>query len=247
MFFTVAFRSTGLGCSTCCRLNASSWRVSVAARVAVVGGVQQQLDVAGDGREQIVEVVRDAAGELSDRLHLLRLAEPRRQLGTVGYVHHRADAAHGVALLVADHRAVVDDGGIAAVRSTEAVLRFPPSAPLLMNGREHDRAHALQIVRMDSLGPPLLGRVDVLPAEQPPDCIAPVDSMCRDVEVEDHRAHVVDGEMQPLVGEATLGVASLVGGHRGTSGVLEHGIRCPSASACSSWLSVPLVRPHTAP
>ena len=35
----------------------------------------QQLEVAEHGRQQVVEVVRDAAGELADRLHLLRLAE----------------------------------------------------------------------------------------------------------------------------------------------------------------------------
>ena len=34
MLDTVAFRSIDLGCSTCRRLKASSWRVSVAARVA---------------------------------------------------------------------------------------------------------------------------------------------------------------------------------------------------------------------
>ena len=32
-------------------------------------------EVAHDGRQQIVEVVRDAAGELADRLHLLRLTQ----------------------------------------------------------------------------------------------------------------------------------------------------------------------------
>ena len=36
-----------------------------------------QLAVAGDDGEQIVEVVRDAAGEAADRLELLRLMELR--------------------------------------------------------------------------------------------------------------------------------------------------------------------------
>ena len=39
------------------------------------GAGQQQLGAAQDGREQVVEIVRDAAGELADRLHLLRLPE----------------------------------------------------------------------------------------------------------------------------------------------------------------------------
>ncbi len=40
---------------------------------------QREIDVAQDGGEQIVEIVRDAAGQPADRLHLLRLAQ--RQLG----------------------------------------------------------------------------------------------------------------------------------------------------------------------
>ena len=35
----------------------------------------QQLQAAGDAGQQVVEVVRQAAGELADRLHLLRLAQ----------------------------------------------------------------------------------------------------------------------------------------------------------------------------
>ncbi len=43
--------------------------------------VEQEFHVADDDTEQIVEVVRDAAGKLADRLHLLRLAQLRfRQL-----------------------------------------------------------------------------------------------------------------------------------------------------------------------
>ena len=41
------------------------------ARVALA--VDQELAVAGDRGEEVVEVVRDAAGEPADRLHLLRL------------------------------------------------------------------------------------------------------------------------------------------------------------------------------
>ena len=37
----------------------------------------EQLQVADHDAEQIVEVVRDAAGELADRFHLLRLQQAR--------------------------------------------------------------------------------------------------------------------------------------------------------------------------
>ena len=46
----------------------------------LVGAHQRELRVAGDDRDQIVEVVRDAAGERADRLELLRLAKLRLAL-----------------------------------------------------------------------------------------------------------------------------------------------------------------------
>ena len=42
----------------------------------LVGLVEQQhVGVTGDDREQVVEVVRDAAGQLAERFHLLRLEQ----------------------------------------------------------------------------------------------------------------------------------------------------------------------------
>ena len=40
-------------------------------------GALEQLQAAGEHREQVVEVVRDAAGQLAERFHLLRLAQRR--------------------------------------------------------------------------------------------------------------------------------------------------------------------------
>ena len=57
----------------------------------------QQLERAHDAGQQIVEVVRDAAGQLADRLHLLALAQRRlvtQLLGHVDGAHHRAAAGH---------------------------------------------------------------------------------------------------------------------------------------------------------
>src|SRR3546814_9799892 len=51
------------------------------------------LEPADDDREHIVEVVRDAAGELADRLHLLRLAQPR--LGGLALGHFGAQRIVG--------------------------------------------------------------------------------------------------------------------------------------------------------
>ena len=46
----------------------------------------QQLQIAHDDGEQVVEIVRDAAGELAHGLHLLRLAELLLHLPTLGDV-----------------------------------------------------------------------------------------------------------------------------------------------------------------
>ena len=46
----------------------------------------EQLQIADHDAEQIVEVVRDAAGELADRFHLLRLQQPRFEALLLGQV-----------------------------------------------------------------------------------------------------------------------------------------------------------------
>ena len=95
MSLATRLRSTGAASSFCRRLNARSWRVS--ARGAL-GGVldfddrrphlgmvlqlqREELGVAEDDRHDVVEVVRDAAGEPADRLHLLRLPVLFLELG----------------------------------------------------------------------------------------------------------------------------------------------------------------------
>ena len=51
-----------------------------------VGAREQDLGVAGDHRQQVVEVVRDAAGQPADRLHLLRLGEALLEPPPLGHV-----------------------------------------------------------------------------------------------------------------------------------------------------------------
>ena len=96
------------------RANASSWRVSSAARSAASricsrsgcaeassGARRQPACVAGDDRQEVVEVMGDPAGQLPDGLHLLRLGEPGGDLLALGDVGDDAaqalDAAVGVA------------------------------------------------------------------------------------------------------------------------------------------------------
>ena len=89
MSATTTFRSSSVGSMISLRLNASSWRVSPAARspaflnlrdvrlarIVRIEIRQQQLAVAQNHGQQIVEVVRHAAGQPSDRLHLLGLLD----------------------------------------------------------------------------------------------------------------------------------------------------------------------------
>ena len=70
--------------------------------VALGETAPQRLDIARDDREQIVEIMRDAAGELADRLHLLRLAHPLLAGPALGQVAGDLGEADEAAAVVAD-------------------------------------------------------------------------------------------------------------------------------------------------
>ncbi len=63
--------------------------------------VEQELRVAFDDHQQIVEVVRHASGELADGLHLLRLAQLIGEALAFGNVQRNSDHALNRALAVA--------------------------------------------------------------------------------------------------------------------------------------------------
>ena len=125
-----------VGCSTCLRLNASSWCVRFAARsdasttcsqivgrrVSSAGAHQRELRVAGDDRDEIVEVVRDAAGERADRLELLRLAELRLALA------QRLLDASSLADLVGEHDVRRGQLGVRVLQLSPLARRANPSA-----------------------------------------------------------------------------------------------------------------------
>ena len=104
--------SVSLGSSGCLRANASRCWVRSAPRDGglvdhprdggelrlVLDGVGQDFDRAGDDGQDIVEIMRDAAGELADRFHLLGLPDAvlgRDLVGEVAdeAVEHKAVAA----------------------------------------------------------------------------------------------------------------------------------------------------------
>src|SRR5208282_2952926 len=51
--------------------------------------LEQKLGVAGDHHQQVVKVVRDAAGEAADRFHFLRLTQLQLQHAGLGNVFHK--------------------------------------------------------------------------------------------------------------------------------------------------------------
>ena len=59
---------------------------------------EQQVRIADDRLQHVVEVVRDAAGELADGLHLLRLGELLLELALLGGVERVEDRRLAVAL-----------------------------------------------------------------------------------------------------------------------------------------------------
>ena len=115
--FNSALRLTTCGCSTCFRLNASSCLVRCVARSADfitsesssrfgspgAEAIEDQIAVAVDHREQVVEVVRDAAGQPADRFHLLRLTELLLQPLQFRDVAGHANQPDHLSLVVAIH------------------------------------------------------------------------------------------------------------------------------------------------
>ena len=78
----------------------------------VVG--EQQVGVADDRLQHVVEVVRDAAGELADRVHLLRLGELLLDLAQLGGVEGVEDRRLALGLgLALVHRGHPDPHGAA--------------------------------------------------------------------------------------------------------------------------------------
>jgi hypothetical protein len=85
------------------------------------------LAVAADDGQQVVEVVRDAAGELPDRLHLLRLAELVLEHAALGHVAQHEQMAAGEELGV---RADLEHPAAAVLLAVPDVLEHPLGDPL---------------------------------------------------------------------------------------------------------------------
>src|SRR5262249_40860187 len=85
----LAAESKELACQRCCALGCigNFLRRSTERRIGTEA-LEQELGIAGDDHEEIVEVMGDAAGETSDSFHLLRLAQLLLEPAALGDVFH---------------------------------------------------------------------------------------------------------------------------------------------------------------
>ena len=135
MSVAMPFRSNTRGSSICCRLKASNWRVSVAARSPArricsrsaptslwpADLCQGQFGIADDGSEEVIEVVGDAHRPACPRLHFLGLAELLFHLSLLGDVTENVqDGGH--APTSTNDRGSHQDGALSALLITQLEL-----------------------------------------------------------------------------------------------------------------------------
>ena len=124
---------------------------------------QQQLAPAGDDGEQVVEVVRDPAGEPPDRFHLLGVTELRLEGPDCGEIAHHDDHTEILSLATLQGRRRDLDRQNAARRAVKRHRRGARRAPL--EGRPED-AHQLGCVRQELRHVAAAGRGGTRAAEQ---------------------------------------------------------------------------------
>ena len=87
--------------------------------------VEQQIAVAEDRGQEIIEVVRDAAGQLAERFHLLRTQHLILQLLALGDVHERADESNGFAIGVPRNDRALEQLRVGSVGALEPIFACP--------------------------------------------------------------------------------------------------------------------------
>ncbi len=118
---------------------------------------EEELRVALDDGQDVVEVVGDPSGEPPDRLHLLRLAELLLEELAVGDIDARADEAREGPIREEPRRAALEDRAPLAVGAPEPVEGLE-GTPRLQGGAAL-RETALPVLRVDAPRPALAGLV----------------------------------------------------------------------------------------
>src|SRR2546421_11699850 len=87
--------------------------------------VEEQIAVAENGGEEIVEVVSDTAGQLAEGFHFLRTNELILELFSRRDVHERTDETHRLAVPIANDGGALKEIEIGAVHVPEPVFARP--------------------------------------------------------------------------------------------------------------------------
>jgi hypothetical protein len=87
--------------------------------------IQKEIAVTENGREEIIEVVGDAAGQLAESFHLLRTNELILELFSRRYVHERADELNGPAFAIANDEAAFEQVEVRTISMPETVFSRP--------------------------------------------------------------------------------------------------------------------------
>ena len=97
----------------------------------------QQPQRAGHHLQQVVEIMRDAAGDAAERLQLLRLAQPRFGADALGHVEHHGvaaeEAARGIAFGPGPQQDI-DDRAVAADHAVLHLAHLVTALPQLGEG-----------------------------------------------------------------------------------------------------------------
>ena len=103
---------------------------------------RQRVEIADHDRQHVVEVVRDAAGELADGFHLLRLEQLLLDAPAVGDVEAAAEDFLRVPVVIADQHRAIEERAMRAVGAHPAILgrtcRRSPGWPRLRRARARD-------------------------------------------------------------------------------------------------------------
>ena len=87
--------------------------------------VQKQIAVAENGGEKIIEIMRDAGGELTERVHLLRTAELILKLFAGCHVHQRTDQTFRRAIGCPQNQRAFQNVDVIAIGAAETVFSAP--------------------------------------------------------------------------------------------------------------------------
>ena len=109
-----------------------------------------QAEAAEHGGEQVVEIVRDAAGQLADRVHLAGLEQLLLEVLAVGHVEQGAGILGGIAVLRPEQHRLVEEMLVLAVGALPAIFDRHRAGALALPERCE---RAVAVLGVEPVGP----------------------------------------------------------------------------------------------